>query len=344
MKVDFVKSDDSKWIPWIYNRSEATIFHHPLWSGLLSGCYGYVGSILTLIDNGGNVLAGLPLMQVNSPITGQRTIALPFSDHCQPLAIEDKWLKELLLELNVWRKQNAISEFIIHWPISVAEDVYPLETFALHTTCLAPDQELISKSFQSKVRRFVRQAEKANVFIRNANSWEDMQIFYRLHLKTRQRQGTPIQPLRFFRLLWEQVISQGLGFVLLAYKEEQPIAAAVFLHFNRTLTYKYGASDPTFWKLRPNHAIFWHAIQWGCEHGYEIFDWGKTDMDNQGLRDFKLGWGSQEQILHYSVLADRAPVTKLSSGSNQRLMASVIQNSPAWVCRMIGELLYGHFA
>ena len=132
--------------------------------------------------------------------------------------------------------------------------------------------------------------------------------------------------------------------MLLAYKEEQPIAAAVFLHFNRTLTYKYGASDPTFWKLRPNHAIFWHAIQWGCEHGYEIFDWGKTDMDNQGLRDFKLGWGSQEQILHYSVLADRAPVTKLSSGSNQRLMASVIQNSPAWVCRMIGELLYGHFA
>jgi len=71
-------------------------------------------------------------------------------------------------------------------------------------------------------------------------------------------------------------------------------------------------------------------IQWiSNQQGYETFDWGKTDLDNQVLRDFKCGWGSQEQTLHYSVLADHSPVAKLPGGMRQHLMAGVIQHSPA---------------
>jgi hypothetical protein len=61
-----------------------------------------------------------------------------------------------------------------------------------------------------------------------------------------------------------------------------------------------------------------------------------------GLRKFKLGWGSEEQTLHYSVLADRPPKA-LVDGKTHRLLSSVIQHSPAWVCRAMGELFYQHF-
>jgi lipid II:glycine glycyltransferase (peptidoglycan interpeptide bridge formation enzyme) len=210
---------------------------------------------------------------------------------------------------------------------------------------LGPDPEAVFRQFKrTQVQQPIRQAERAGVVVRRGEAWEHIGLFYQLHLQTRRRLGTPVQPLRFFRLLWERLITQGMGFVLLAYQQEQLLAGAVFLHWNKTLTYKYSASDPRFLPLRPNNLLLWHAIQWGCEYGYDVFDWGKTDMDNQGLRDFKNGWGSQEQILHYSVLADRPPVAKLSGGTNQRLLAGVIQHSPAWVCRLIGELLYGHFA
>jgi lipid II:glycine glycyltransferase (peptidoglycan interpeptide bridge formation enzyme) len=138
------------------------------------------------------------------------------------------------------------------------------------------------------------------------------------------------------------LLSQGFGFLLLAHNDSQLLAGAVFLNFNKTLTYKYSASDPAYWKLRPNNLILWHAICWGCEHGNHIFDWGRTDLDNAGLRDFKLGWGSEEQILNYSILADRPPKVTMD-GKAHRLLTHLIQRSPTWVCRILGELLYKHF-
>jgi hypothetical protein len=129
---------------------------------------------------------------------------------------------------------------------------------------------------------------------------------------------------------------------LLAYSGSIPVAGAVFLTWNGTVVYKYGASDPDYWKLRPNHLIFWTAIRWACEHGYRVFDFGRTDLDNQGLRDFKSGWGATERPLVYSLLADRPP--KPPSGRLSHALEEVIRRSPPWVCRAVGELLYKYAA
>jgi hypothetical protein len=65
----------------------------------------------------------------------------------------------------------------------------------------------------------------------------------------------PVQPRRFFELLWRLVLEPGLGFLLLAHAGARPVAGAVFLRGSRCLTYKYGASDASAWPLRPNHAV-----------------------------------------------------------------------------------------
>ena len=330
---------------WLANLSiypQATIFHHPSWINLLAYCYGYRPNLLAFQNGNGLMPAGLPVLNVNSLITGRRAVALPFSDFCPPLGVvSDVFINEL----QAWRKQQRLPQLLVHWPLPEGDGVFQGEVNAQHITRLNAGPQAVFREFKrTQVQQPIRQAEKAGVVIRRGEGWQDMRLFYELHLQTRRRLGTPVQPLRFFRLLWERLMTQGLGFVLLAYQGEQLLAGAVFLHWNKTLTYKYSASDPRYLYLKPNNLLLWHAIQWGCKSGYEVFDWGKTDINNEGLRDFKRGWGSDEQILHYSVLADHTPVAKLSSGINQRLLAGVIQHSPAWVCRMIGELLYSHFA
>ena len=76
--------------------------------------------------------------------------------------------------------------------------------------------------------------------------------------------------------------------------------------------------------------------------GYSVFDFGKTHIGNAELRSFKNGWGTEESVLTYSVLTDASPnhATDHLSG----LTRAVIRRVPRWVCRMTGELLYGHFA
>jgi CelD/BcsL family acetyltransferase involved in cellulose biosynthesis len=151
-----------------------------------------------------------------------------------------------------------------------------------------------------------------------------------------------VHPRRFIQNLFRDVVGQGLGIVVVASMAERPIAAAVFLAWNRHLIYKYSASDPRYWTLRPNYLVLWTAIKWGCQHGYRLLDLGRTDSDSRGLRGFKDHWGGTEFPLAYSYLGVTPP------GSAPKLVmraaGKLIQASPPLVCRAIGELLYGRAA
>lgn len=137
------------------------------------------------------------------------------------------------------------------------------------------------------------------------------------------------------------IVDQGLGFVLLAYKDNECIAGSVFLNWQKTLIYKYGASNLAGRNLGANQLVMWSAIRWGCENGYQLFDMGKTNNHNTGLRQFKSRWGAVEKPLIYSLISDKK--SKQFGGNLQGIMQSVIQKSPIWVCRISGELLYKHF-
>jgi lipid II:glycine glycyltransferase (peptidoglycan interpeptide bridge formation enzyme) len=165
--------------------------------------------------------------------------------------------------------------------------------------------------------------------------------FYHLHTLTRRRQGIPVQPWGFFTSLKRNIIDQGLGFLLLAYSGDSCIAATLYLHWGKTLTYKFGASNSIGQKLRANHFLFWTAIRWGCENGFEILDFGRSANSNQGLKDFKARWGADEVPLSYSFLPSGP-----QNDSSQKYMAIanvLIRNSPVWVSRILGKVLYKHF-
>jgi CelD/BcsL family acetyltransferase involved in cellulose biosynthesis len=155
----------------------------------------------------------------------------------------------------------------------------------------------------------------------------------------------PVQPRRFFRCIGQRLLEAERGFVLLAMQDGQCLAGAVCLHWGQVLTCKYSASRPDSLSVRPNNLIFWAAMQWGCEHGFTCFDMGRTEVDNEGLRRYKRGWGAAETPLVYSVIGgESGRAGRPPSGRPADLMHTVIQRSPPWVCRAAGELLYGRMA
>jgi hypothetical protein len=151
----------------------------------------------------------------------------------------------------------------------------------------------------------------------------------------------PVQPRRYFQLLWERVLAPGGGFVLLAELNRVPVAGAVFLMANGVVVYKYGASDAAHWRLRPNNALFHEAISQSASAGCHSFDWGRTDYEDEGLRRFKAGWGASEHELAYTVLGARAePAASSNGGRVVALSRTVIRRSPSVVSRLAGALLY----
>jgi CelD/BcsL family acetyltransferase involved in cellulose biosynthesis len=332
-----------RWSAFAEAMPRANAFHHPAWSQLLSECYGYRPFALVLTDDTGETIAGMPVLEVTGLLNSQRWISLPFTDRCLPLVKNDEDLSALTDALIQQLGSNRVTAIEVRAALPEQQQVYFRSDAVMHTLALSPDVDAVFRKFKkTRVQQCILKAERDGVTVRRGESVADLGTFYKLHLQTRRRVGTPAQPRRYFDLLWKRLIEPGLGFLLLAYKDNTPLGAAVFLAWNGTVIYKHSASDPAYWRLHPNNSILWTAIRWGCENGYHTFDFGRTDLADEGLRAFKNGWGTQEESLVYSVIADRPP--RLSSGRFKKMLSGIIKRSPPWICRLIGELFYKYAA
>jgi CelD/BcsL family acetyltransferase involved in cellulose biosynthesis len=335
-----LEPDDPRWMDFIHTCAEANVFHHPAWMELMQDCYGYTTTILSIPDNNGNLRAGLPFTKVNSPLTGRRWVSLSFSDYCNPLYRDEAALNDLTCQLVKLYQSHPSQKMEIRWILPGRQEIQQSSEFVLHTIKLDPDPAKISKSFKRTHLQNIRTAEERGVTVRFGDRLEDLAAYYELQLETRKRHGVPAQPWKYFENLWRHIIRAGMGFVLLAGHENETIAGMVYLGWGKTLIAKYAASREDHFNLRPNNLLFWEGIRWGCEHGFEVFDMGRTEVENTGLRNFKSRWGAVEEPLYYSILSSKP--LKPSGGKLDHLMHSVIQHSPLWVCRVSGELLYKH--
>ncbi|MDQ6669996.1 MAG: GNAT family N-acetyltransferase [Chloroflexota bacterium] len=336
---------DPLWTELVQACPQASPFHSPVWSLMLSECYGYRPLVLGLMGDHGRLLAGLPALDVRGPLGRRRWVALPFTDYCPLLSrpghgTQAERFTETLAQV---AQANGLPAVEVHADLPDGPALYQTRRGFRHTLALSSDSGQVFRGFSRMHKRNIRRAERSGLEIHAGYSAADMQSFYRLHLLTRRRLGVPIQPRRFFRLLAQRMLNDGLGFVLSVRLHAQTIAAAVFVHGNGTLIYKYGASDPVYWALRPNNGLFWTAIRWGCERGYHTLDWGRSDVEDHGLREFKNGWGASEEVLTYAVVAADPP-RRSSARPLRWALSALIRCSPPWVCQLIGEAVYTHAA
>ncbi len=268
-------------------------------------------------------------------------MSLPFTDYCPPLACAQGDLVNLYDELLRLREEKEIRRIEIRWGIASAGRFQSCERYILHTLSLAPGVENVCGKFSQKFRQYSRRGERLGLTVNSTAGPDDMATFYALHLKTRRKLGIPIQPMKYFKLLDENIISQGLGKVIIVSHEGRAVSGAVLMHFNGKSMIKYSACDPAYLNFRCQYYLFWKCIEWACSERFSAIDFGKTDISDQGLRHFKNGWGAAENRLPFAYLSDKVLP---ASGSTNRAFRELIRHSPPWVCRVAGELLYGHFA
>lgn len=331
---------DPRWQRFVESSSNGAIFHHVQWLRLLHAQYGYPMLARCVTDEASEIVAGLPFAQVRSRLTGTRVVALPFSDMCPPLVGDrhtDEALDALVQVIRAEHERDAL-DVEIRAPIATLD--LEGKTFYHHQLELAPDVAAVSGRFGKSVRRRISRAQRDGVQVRHETGRDALDAFYALHLRTRRRQGVPTQPKRFI-MRFADLFERDLGFVLLACWEGETIAAAVFLSFNGVLTYKYGASSPRHLKTRPNNALFMEAVRWGCEHAHHTLDFGRTDLDNEGLRSFKAGWGARESELAYTYLSRKAE--RPARTGVPGYVKTVISRAPPVAGRLAGAALYKHF-
>jgi CelD/BcsL family acetyltransferase involved in cellulose biosynthesis len=335
--------DDPAWTDFVSASEDATAFHHPAWAALLADAYRYSAFALVHQDDAARIVAGVPVMDVSNRLTGKRWVSLPYTDACPPLLAPSCSAEELAAGLEDERRRQAIPEFECRGELPGLQTRRRSEA-VIHTLPLVADYEEMERGFKRSVRQHIAKGHRAGVTVRRAETVGDLaDVFYGLHVRTRRRQGVPVQPRRYFVRLWQRILDGGLGFCLLAFSDCRPVAGAVFLAWRNTVLYKYSASDQRYLGLRPNYVLLSEAIRWSGANGYTALDLGRTDLEHDGLRHFKSSWGAREEPLVYSTLGDSGGGSGLSS-RGAALLSPVIRHSPSSVCRAVGELLYRYAA
>ena len=320
-----------------------SFFHSSAWARVLSESYGYTPIYFTVFQDG-KLSALIPLMEVDSFLTGKRGVSLPFTDYCDPIMNGNFRFNDLLNDVIAYGKKCGWKSLELRGRNSLLPLTSPSITYLGHTLNLSDKEDQIFSSFRDSTKRNAKKAVKEGVEVKIHHSFESVKDFYRLNCMTRKEHGLPPQPYRFFKKVYDHIICKKLGFVVLACFQDKPIAGGVFFHFGEKAVYKYGASDKKYHHLRANNLIMWEAIKWYSINGYKNLCFGRTEPENNGLIQFKSGWGPTGQQInyyHYNFKEEAfIPCRSRTTGFHNR----VFKNMPVSMLNRVGALLYRHFA
>ncbi len=331
------------WDNLILATGDYSFFHTSNWASVLFESYQFKPVYFSVLDNGHLSLL-IPLMEVKSLITGKRGISLPFSDFCNPIVRQENKAKDAISTILEYGKESGWQHVEFRGDSGLFYNETPSQCFYEHSLELCKDENKLFETFRESTKRNIRKAEREGVAIEVHNSSASVEQYYRLHCITRKRHGSPPQPFVFFKKIYEHILSKNLGFVILAYHSDETIAGAVYFHFGEKALFKFGASKQEYLSLRPNDLVMWEAIKWYCQKGFKTFSFGRTDRDHEGLRNFKSGWGSRENLINYfkhNFSQNAFIQSKQAMGTIQK---TIFQHSPLPLLKLVGSLLYKHIA
>jgi hypothetical protein len=335
--------EDPQWDVDLTSCPGATFFHTSAWARVLRSAYGYKPVYFTVYDSG-RLHSLLPMMEVDSWITGRRGVSLPFTDECAPLAPDLAAFRRLHGEALEYAHHRRWKYMEWRGGRERFGDAPASSSFWGHRLDLTQGEASIFSRCESAVRRAVRKAEQNGLTIEFSRDLAAVQEFHGLLRQTRKRHGVPPQPFHFFADIHRHVLAQNQGWVVLARHQGVPVAGAVYFHFGSSVVYKYGASNEAGQQLRANNLVMWQAIKRYAEDGFATFNFGRTATDNEGLRRFKLSWGATEHPIDYVRQDLRTGQFLPAQRSEKRWQTRLFQILPDPALRMIGAAFYKHVA
>jgi Acetyltransferase (GNAT) domain len=329
------------WDDRISGLPEATFFHTSAWARVVHETYGY--EPVYFVQGGlKSFEAVLPLMEVDSWLTGRRGVSLPFTDACEPLCQDAATFDHLFSAARDHGKKRNWKYLECRGGRKWMESAPASTSFFNHRLNLAPDEATLIASFGESTRRALRKAQQSGLTVEFAQTLEATRSFYELLCKTRRRHGVPPQPFSFFANIHRHVFSPGKGWVVIIKKESVAVAGAVFFHFNRSSLFKFGASDEGFKQYRPNNLVMWEAIRWHKEQGFKAIDFGRTSLGNEGLRRFKSGWCAEERRGDYLRFSLKPGQFVTSADHSAGVHTRFFNALPIGFAKILGRFLYHH--
>lgn len=359
-KIVELNSDTSKdmWEDYVSQHSESHIYDHPLWFKALEHEYNRKGCVLFCLDNNEKIKGVLPLLptlglplKLSDLVTTRRYSSLPRTP-LGGMLTDDCEARKMLLNEAIKRVDGRGKTFLQLKSYSADEcnlnvQIKQIPWRSSYYIELPNDPEKVrfgNKKSHHKVKWGVNKAKRLGIEIREANSEDDIRVWYKLYLETMRWHVVAVRPYRFFSFLWKYMCEKGLMTILLAeYKvngSKQLLSGSIFLHFNNTFFYSFNGRCQTGLASHANDLIQWEAIHLAAKMGYKFYDMGEVSGNNSGLAQFKSKWGCNTRpVYHYYYpLNEKADSKEIDITEDVKIRKLIWRKVPLYVTKQWGIL------
>lgn len=305
------KEDYDRWDDYLNNSNLC----HVLQSNIMSNVWNYISfkPHLIIIEKNKNIIGGLMshIYFGNSKLFPFFRNFLYFRSQYGPIISNQKKrlfiLKKMISYITKEIQNYKLMSHLISTPYTWGDNIflnygYKFLPNGLRYTFIVNLQNTkrnLWKSLSRDKQRGVNKAKKFGVEIREGKRDKDLEIFYKMHLKTTKRLGILPDPYLFIRGIWKILVPRGNAKFLFAYYKNKPIAVLCFLIFSDKIYTYISGSLEEYHNFYPNNLLMWRTLEYGLKNGFEFCDlMGSPGPEENhhpeyGLYKFKKGWGGK---------------------------------------------------
>lgn len=161
---------------------------------------------------------------------------------------------------------------------------------------LSSTPESFFTGLDKSLRKNIRTTQTNGLIVREGRA-EDVKEYYRHYSAHHHQRGLDTYPQSFFEKLVSIFETEKMGKFWIAEKDNE-FAAGLMVSIVQKRMYEMAVSSSSVHlPLFPNDALKWHAVKYGFENNYSVFDLSNIDPQTRsnsptaGINRYKLKWG-----------------------------------------------------
>lgn len=344
----------AEWDRFVDNHSRGTVFHSSAWADCLQDAFAHMRARFYVIraSSSGEVVAGVPVYLVSSPILGKRFASVPFSTWCEPLVSCSEQFGVLLEHISEVQVLEGVRSWEIRSRMPLDDrcsavgwcsDPKWLHHF-IRLDRYASAEEYWSRLPRNALRRLIRKTEKTGVIVGLAEGGVAVCEFYNCLVDSRKTMGLPMIPHAYFDSLRCSLPKEEVCF--LEARRDGCLLGSMLLYVAKGICHAEFVGERLDLKESGiKQFLTWKAISLAFERGCSEFSFGRTAIGQRGLIEYKRRWQTEEESLYVCVkdLPEGKASSKIQQPPLRRMVMLGLGMLPRKLYVKTGELVYRHW-
>jgi FemAB-related protein (PEP-CTERM system-associated) len=330
------------WDNYLQSHNDATMYHQASWKKVIEDTFKHQGFFLAAKEQQ-DICGVLPLMLMKNRIFGSYLISLPFIDCAGILADNQSIAKQLCDQAIALAKEHQVDFLELRNRQELTHDNLQTMTHKVYFVLpLNPDPDFIwRKVVHENIRNKVRKAKKNQLSIVSGSNPAMVDLFYQVFSKNMRDLGTPVYPKQYFSNLLKYFPDNMK--IFLVKRQDTVIGGKVLFCFKDTIFFIYHSSRREFAKLAPNNLLYWAAVEYGCQNGFNYCNMGRSTVDS-GPYYFKKQWGGEIRQLYFQYYLHNKKQLPHLNPSNPKfsLAINLWKRLPLAITTTLGPLIARH--